>query len=471
MKISWIFLLAVSFILPFMLFFTAPLSFYYGNINDIEFSLREVIFPLTGLFLAVSLIFYLLLYFLWSRPKSFNIMAGFLVGFAVAIWVQSQLFAWKFGLLDGQDIDWTQWKIHMWIEAVVWLIVLASMILIFFRGKEKLKKIVLQALFLLGFLSIAISFISAPSKIKKIYVQNDIDNVFFFHEKNNILVILLDGFQSDYFDLIRKEYPKEVSFLDGFTFYKNTMSHYPTTAPSIPAIVSGRLYKNQEIFDDFFRDSVSNCDLQQYYQKLGYNSRILGVYPRYLMIKDIFTNFSFTIVSPVIKFLDYGIFRCSPTIFKKNIYNNGAWFLSFWKKQGYPPVEYGRDIRFAELFEKQATIKTDNKVGTFKFIHFFTPHFPVCMDENLHYDPSLSGVDGYIKQTRGALVLAQRILNKLKDLNLYNNSEIVIMADHGTLAMPPISPVIGRVPKNIRSSALALLLYKPPPGKRRVGSK
>ena len=93
------------------------------------------------------------------------------------------------------------------------------------------------------------------------------------------------------------------------------------------------------------------------------------------------------------------------------------------------------------------------------------------MDENLHYDPSLSGVDGYIKQTRGALVLAQRILNKLKDLNLYNNSEIVIMADHGTLAMPPISPVIGRVPKNIRSSALALLLYKPPPGKRRVGSK
>ncbi len=456
------FKLAAAVILPFMLFFIAPLTFYFSNVNDIDFSLTEVILPVTGVFLALSFTFFLILYFTWYLPKCFYIITGLLVGLAAMVWVQSQLFLWKFGVFDGRDIDWNKWRFIGWIEIVVWLLVVTLMVVLYYKGKEKSKKLIVQVLFLLGVISVTSSFLTRPTKIQRLKTLNKYEDFFSFHKTNNILIILLDTFQSDYFDLIREEYPKEINFLDGFTFYRNTMSHYPSTEPNIPAIVSGRLYKNQEKFNDFFRDSVARFDLQSYYQKKGYSAMMSSVTPMYLLMTDLLKGSSVDLVAPVYKYIDYGVFRCSPTLIKKLVYNNGSWLLSFKKAIKYPPDPFGNDIRFVDLFEKQANINREAKAGTFKFIHFFLPHPPWCMDENLKYNPKLTGKEGYIHQTRGALKLAKRILTKLRELNLYENSEIVIMADHGTTGAPALRTETGLTPTKVQSSALALFLHKPP---------
>ncbi len=460
MQKSLAFRVAVSGILPFILFFTAPASFYFDHINEIEFSLKDVFIPVLGLFIVLFCVLYLVLFLLRNQLNCFKIAAGTIVGIAAAGWVQSQLFVWEFGPLDRLDIILNKWKINMMIELIVWPLIIISIVILFYMGREKRQTIMVQVLFLLGFISVSSSFLSAPNEIQNKTKQKEIKDVFSFQRTNNVLVILLEGFQSDYFDLIKNEYPDEIIFLDGFTFYRNTISRYPTSKPNMTAILRGRFLENQKNYNSSFHDSLTNWDIQDYYNKKGYNSKIVDVNSDNASIKDILKCFSVEISSPVKRFLDFGFFRCSPTRLKKIIYNDGKWLLSF-KRTNDPPVMNDDDIRFVDLFEKQANIAKEPKAGTFKFIHFNISHPPLCVDENLKFNPTLKGKNGYIRQARGSMALIKKILTKLKELNIYDKTEIVIMADHGATDLPSLRPEPGPVSKIVSSSALALLLYKP----------
>ena len=46
-------------------------------------------------------------------------IAGFLLGFSICVVLQSQIFLWEFGPLDGREIKWETWAIHGNIELIV----------------------------------------------------------------------------------------------------------------------------------------------------------------------------------------------------------------------------------------------------------------------------------------------------------------------------------------------------------------
>ncbi len=464
MKRSLGFQLAMSSVLPFLLFFSAPLCFYFDNFITVKFSLTSVLLPVAAMFAGISCLFFLLFYSIRNNPRFFKVLSGLIIGFSVAIWAQIQLLGWGFKVVEGKVIEISQWRIPMIIELIIWGLIITSFVFFIFRGGESRTKMTLQVIFLLGFISITTSFLSAPSKAAQIDNQKDFDEVFSFHEKNNVIIVLLQGFQSDYFDLIRKEHPDEVSFLDGFTFFKNTMSHYPTSTLNLPAIESGKLFKNQEQFINFSSDAFSGFNLEKYYREKGYNSTLVSRFPGNVSLNELLQHSSAAFVAPLNQFLDYGIFKSVPTVLKKYIYNNGTWLLSSLSKL-YPPVPFGDDVRFVELFEKSAEVKSSARVGSFKFIQLYSPQLPMCVDEKMQYNDSLSGKEGYLKQARGALTLVKRMVQRMKELNLYENSEIVVMADNGTLEIPLLGRESGLVPNRIISSSLPLFLYKAPMAK------
>jgi len=49
-----------SILLPFMLLIVSPLSFYFGNINEVNFTLSDVWLPVLAVFIASSLSLFLL---------------------------------------------------------------------------------------------------------------------------------------------------------------------------------------------------------------------------------------------------------------------------------------------------------------------------------------------------------------------------------------------------------------------------
>ncbi len=469
MRYSKTFLLLVACTLPFMTLIVSGLSIYLTNRNEIAFSLLDIVFPLTGLFLGISLLFYLFLYIFRRFITVSGILTGLVVGLSLAVWVQSQLLVWKFGQFNGQGIAWDRWNINMFIDGVVWVVIIVVCMIVFIKRKQNFERALVMGIYFLGSISVLISFLNAPEKKASQIDESEYKGIFTFHPQKNVLIILLDDFQSDYFNYLANKYPDEVKELDGFIFYRNTIARFPTTKTSLPSIVTGALYRNEKRYDDYIQESYKNFNIIQAYKNKSYSTWFVGqlqsLYPDVISMENVAYKMKNVTFYQSFEYLDYGVFRALPTFLKPTIYNKGNWFFTFRLRKKYPPAYHGGDVRFLELFEKHASVNVNRK-GSFKFLHFFIPHAPWCVNENLQFDPDLKGDQGYIKQTRGAIKLANRILKTLKQLGIYDQSEIVIMSDHGTGNLGVINrknvyDPLSLIPQYVQSSSLALLLHKP----------
>ncbi len=105
----------------------------------------------------------------------------------------------------------------------------------------------------------------------------------------------------------------------------------------------------------------------------------------------------------------------------------------------------------------------------YSFLHVITPHPPIATDADCEY---VGGVGltraGYVDQARCALTVVQALLDRLRTLDLYDRSAIVVTSDHGLGLFPPRDTPPGRerVPsgkslRRMKVEATPLLLIKP----------
>lgn len=463
-------------VLPLYLFLFSPLIFYFGNRPEIHFLLNDALPVVSLLIAAVAVVLYAILVLTIRFPLFHYVLVSFILGLAANIWIQVNIFSWDFGALDGRGVDWKVWQSHGFMEIAFWL----GIFILFFvllRGNAKVvQKVLLQGLYVIGVLSMFLAYFESPVRdVGKINIvtDNKIDEIFSFHPEKNTVIIVLDTFQSDYFDLVREKFPIEVSFLKGFTFYRNTISNFPSTRASIPAILTGRIYDNQVPFDDFVSAAYADNDLRRHYSNEGYSVTTVSnvsLQPDSFRMADVLDALEFDHIPPWLYFLDYGLFRGAPTLLKPFIYNESDWLLSYFARRDYPPGQFGIDIKFMEAFEHNFVVDRESiESGAFKLFHFFMPHDPYRIDEKLQYQNEYTGKEAYVKQARGALLLTSRLLEKMKVSGIYDSAEIFILADHGTSAtsIPPLRGgssdlnVFG-VEARVQASALAVFMHKPP---------
>lgn len=472
-----IFLPAVT--LPFVLLAVAPLTFFFGNYEEYQGEFSEIVLFLVrnvGIGWGVCLA----LFWIFRRhSKTQNFLIGAVISLACCVWLQSQILVWDFGPLDGRGIDWSRWFGHSIAELGVWISVLSLGIWAVVRY-PRLASTASQAIVTLGVLSIAASFLASDYKPKAVK-QEGYEGIFTLHPQNNTILILLDCFQLDLFVEIMDQFPEDVEFLDGFTFFKNHVTGYPTTYANIPLMLTGRFYTNQEPIRDFAKRAYAESSVTDIFAKHGYVSDVvtmnhlvvdgLDVGPG---IKDrtfrIVEQSSDSLVMLAMLVTDGGLFRAAPTFLKDRIYGDGDWFFSkMLREPDVPPGWHGTDVKFLRLFERLSNVKSKAE-GTFKYYHFATPHPPYRINENLEYvsdgDDTRAEV---ISQSRGGLTIARRMLARLRKLGIYDSSEIVILSDHGTMThvveytddqIDTTNPTEG-LPWYVHSSGMSLLLYKP----------
>ncbi|MCX9450336.1 sulfatase-like hydrolase/transferase [Vibrio cholerae] len=461
-------LLLIAAVFPFQLLVVSSLSFYFGNQSEISFSVFDLWSLLFFYALVSSLFLAVFLYVFRNKKKIFAVLSGILVGSAICIWVQSQLMVWDFGLLDGRGVDWVKWQNHMLIEYALWLFVLAGTIFLFLRTQPILQKTLVQLVFFVGVLSIASSYLMSSPRAD-VSEKDSYTQVFKFHPENNVVVIMLDTFQSDYFEHILENYPADVKFFDGFTFYRNTISDHPTTAPNLPSIFTGKTYDNTVPFKSYIESAFSDFNLGEFYKRKGYDVDLISnpsSLPGAVLMRQVVDVMQDLNKNNLYLLLDFGFFRAAPTRFKSNIYNDGNWLLSKKLSGGYPPGIFEADARFVELFEQHARKSAEVTYGKFVFYHFMGAHAPWQLNENFEYDPIESiGDERYIRHARGALTLVSRMFSKLNDLGIYESSEIIVLGDHGTLSMGPLShhgQSVPPIPATVHSSALPMFMHKKP---------
>lgn len=473
-----------AFFFIFSIFVYGPFVIYQGNIDEFSVPLGSIL----GTFILPALILFLVLSLLGLAlsKKAHELYVSILFILGVLIWLQGNFLVWKYGLLDGQGIDWSKRAWRGWVDGIAWIVLLALTCL-FFRKVYRIVafgSVVITCL-LLG--SLAITSFQKPEiwarKGKSLERLIPPKEVFEFSSQQNIIHFILDGFRSDYFEEIvagnMDHYSKS---LEGFTFFKETSGLFPTTYMSVPAFLSGRIYKNNAPMREFVQRATRGRTVARSLHNQGYETDLIsdlfftkcyrfstryriaipygGTIRQYLN-----TNSAFM--------LDLVLFRHVPHFLKKYIYNDERWLIQrqFGTKTSHLNLRYFSHQAFLNDLVKRLSVNRTKPV--YKYIHLMTTHPPVLVDRECQYSQGIPGTQDNLKiQDKCSLDHFIEFLDELRSKGLYDSSLIVLQADHGLTSKVNMKnkdklgkelSLIGEVSlSEIAGAAAALLAIKPP---------
>ncbi len=425
----------ISLCLSFMLLFYEPLNIFASNLNDFWFDLY-LIFPIVLLQFIVSFLI-LSLFFIVIKKINQKIYIFFVVCFLIGTlcsYVQGNFLIGSLPAIDGTWINFDTFKTEKMISLILWIIVSGSVIFCLVKFKFKMVEnvakyssyIIMAMLFcsMLSFLTVDGFLVHKSSVVATYKGYNEMS------EDKNFIIFLLDAVDSVTFKDEVARLSKTDTLLEDFTYYPDTLGGYPFTQNSIPLILTGKWYENEELFSKFYTKAYDESPL---FKKLEEENYSINLYEDDLngysgSNYERFTNVERLKKVNVLEFLE----EESKIILYKYLPYQLKWrasigSLNFADSKGTTKNEvYTRyDIPNYEKYKNDKITKTSG--NNFKFIHLEGAHNPKRYDINLNIVEKGS----YLGNIDASITVLETYLKRLKDNGVYDNSVIVIMSDHG----------------------------------------
>jgi hypothetical protein len=459
-----------------------PLTLYVGNSG--EFAASYYDFLLTILPYAAIIITGFALLGALLDGTAYRRYLGIVAALGLLFWLQGNVLVWDYGVLDGREIDWSNRAWRGVLDIGIWCVVLC----VAYMGYERFGRVlILAAAATFGIQCITAATVlvndaaalRAPSEI-------DLDSfagvaISRFSPERNVVHIIMDGFQSDIFSAIVND-PANADLkeqLDGFTHFRDNLGAFPYTQMSIPAFLSGRLYRNELPVDDFVgdvlrRDTILNAAFDAGYEvdiaapiplkhvySLGKHSHAYGVSASGDVTREYYIR------ADLAQLLDLSLFRVAPHFVKNSVYRDHVWlFQPMMKTRGNNAVEYFADLLF--LSRLAETMTADNDAPVYKMFHLMLSHTPTVGNENCEFDGVReTNRKNVTMQARCGLMFVVDVLRAMRDLGIYEQSLIVLMGDHG--AWVPVDKLLNEQDNRTEVHTIAVAMATPllaikPPG-------
>lgn len=380
-------------------------------------------------------------------------------------------------------------------EKLVNIAVLAIVCIVCYILYKRFKKAALYVCYALAAAVIVLSAVNIVKVQKGIsssaHIKDDdyyINSEANYHlDKNgrNVVVLFEDRAFGPFLPYIINEKPELARTFSGFTYYANTLSHGTHTVVGAPALVGGYEYTAYNLHDrddaDEKREEATKV-MPKIFAENGFVTTVLDR-PKYTGIDAIPIEEFYADVDPrinayyadsVVKtkeeadrdyayfekcaranFIRHSVFLSSPLFLRSFLYD-GGWYLC--QTQAEDRITFAGHIEELDKLPDMATV-TQSGDDTFNFIMNNTTH---SMDVNLQMPdytmedsvdnseyiekwreklsdtPGDRGLNMYDnRQIQGyevnvaALLSLGKWLDYLKDNDLYDNTRIIIVADHG----------------------------------------
>jgi hypothetical protein len=419
-----------------------------------------------------------------------------LVALLIGLWLQGTFFVWDYGVFDGTPIDWSRNAGKGVVEVCCWLALFVIALVrpgFFARRAAWMAAIVigLQVVSLAGTIRLAAPLgerepTAGESATAGRPDDGPVHEAFLrLSQRRNVLVFVLDTFQSDFFSELLQDPSFAAELPPGFSYYRNAISPYSGTARSLPSILTSRTPDRHRGEHWMARQMEGGLPAQL--ARRGWEVGLLSPTPHHLSCNR--AQFDYACASHIafLASLESGagsvdgraqedredartvfraaVFRLAPHFLKPLVYRAGAWRLPdpWGEDAGIAAV----DVRIAEATRRDLAIldaltrkaKIDGAVPSFKFIHLFGSHHPSsvggdCAWNREEVPTSIEGAfqSAYWRRelavgTAGCIVARVfEFLRRLEDLEVYDDSLVFIVGDHGrtlspvdpSLAMPPI---------------------------------
>lgn len=432
----------------------APFELYSINSQDLWFSLKDFWYiPLAcGVFAMAAAA--LLGCFL--KGKLLKIYTAVIFGTGICVYIQGNFLNLKLGMMTGESISWSQYKCRLILDMLFWIIIICTCIVVCLRDGKYIQKIITGvSLFLTAVLFVTLIVLIVPclqeNKVPACGYPTD-RNLTALSDDSNLLVFVLDYYDVEFFRQALEEVPEFEEQLDGFVWYDNFAGCYSNTQYAIPFMLSGRYYPQADV--PACLDTL--CEAEVYWDALIQNGYEMSLYSSSELIPERaganainFVKTDFKIANhKAFTILLYRLVMCKyfPDVVKPYVWLYGYEFEHRRQLQCEDHYYNPENLALVDYLDQQP-VTADAGHSQFKFIHVSGAHPPYSIDE---WGQRTDETSDENKSIKGSLRMVLRYLDEMKALNIYDNTSVIITADHGRFTADCTNPVFLVKPRNAR---------------------
>lgn len=315
--------------------------------------------------------------------------------------------------------------------------------------------IIIGGMQLVGVLSV-LPTAPKPAEGNELYYFN-LEKQLKLSQTENIVVFLTDRLDMRYVNTIfeqdkNNQTPdKSKDVFSGFTLFTDNLSQYPGTFPSVAGLLTEKPFDKPNKQIAFLQEAWENPELFSALRRQGWKiNGLLDTVSTMYDFKDLEDNNFFDNIDKVAKkdrrvkhltffeaMFRYSMLRQSPYILKDLFISDGKKYLdtssfciSIKNTDGYFPRSLGpnSDLRIYEKLKADGSgLTAPETQKVFSFMHLHAAHNPFGYDENLK--PSKNATQ--LSQARGTFKLLDTYFKRMKQLEIFDKSTIIVLADHG----------------------------------------
>ena len=472
-----------------MLFLVGPLTIHAANQDEFVVPATDLVWPWTIGAVVVSwaaLLAFSAVVALFSERLS-RVLAAVLLAVGLLLWAQGTLLVPDYGPLYGEALDLAAFNDRVPYELALWAGVL-GLAVVYARQVSRIAA--LLSLVFIGLQVAAIVVSLAGGMQARRRAQSEWSGppaeLYTLSRSQNVIHIVLDAYLSELFG---EAVAEDRAFFDrtfsGFIYFADHLGAFPTTRASMPAMLTGEAYRNQEPFDAVPRPhsrAAVDCHraLRAWLRgafdhvppaRTSVNRARLAQPAATYTIPTPYGSYEDYVRFTALQLFDFAAFRHVPQALKGFVYNDDAWL---WQRglsaktldsQRSRMVRPSNHAAFLTEMADRLTVGVDGPV--YQFIHVAVPHPPVVLDAECSFIPRAPTTRRrYAGQSRCAVTIVGRLLDRLRALGVYDQSVVVIASDHGWRTPRPGHPLAG-VPtpagdlQAVALTAMPLLVVKP----------
>ncbi|MDO4747920.1 MAG: hypothetical protein Q4A12_01950 [Eubacteriales bacterium] len=267
---------SLFFVFTFVLY--APLKLYIENKDVLWFDFQSTLIVA----LVSSVVVFALMLLITSLPKKVIHTGLCCLVFAIALglFLQGNFLNTDYGssVLDGSEIAWKDYTTYGAINSAVWAACIAMPFAFWMVFREQWRKILIFSSLLLVVVQAIIlgaTLLQNSNNLHKITYEVTRDGIYELSEDENTIVFLLDSFDDEYFDKVKKDFPDYKERLSGFTEYSNTLATGSDTAVALPSALTGEAYTKDKQYSEYIDSSWNNSVYKLLHDK-GVDTRIFA---------------------------------------------------------------------------------------------------------------------------------------------------------------------------------------------------
>ncbi len=435
----------VCFLLAFMLLIFGPAEIYFANAGEFKFVYGEFAGNMALKALGISAVCAVVIGMIPVVVR--KVLVSVVFGVSLAGYIQVMFINEGLDLLGMNPEGYTVIPGQATINVIIWLVIVVLVAALAFWKYDIWKKAVAYvSVFLICIQAVALVSLAVTAE-DYAYQREDEGEWYISGEdqykvsaNKNVIVIVLDYFSNSYLAPALEQYPDAIDCMKDFTYYNNTDCAYFGTYPSMAHILSGSAPVPEISINEWTKNIWQDEKAQSFYQALRKQNYVSNIYtPDKNMIcgmngvevlegtisnitnsgQDLVVNFDL-LEKTMTKMSCYRFF---PYVLKPYVYTQVG---------EYADVVVPRENKIRhnnhEFYEglTQQKLSVDEESNYYIVQHLMGPHVYETSAEGYHK------ADSTREETiKGCMVIVEEYLNQLKELGVYDNSTIIVTADHG----------------------------------------